>query len=143
VWESIRSLAAEGTAIVLTTQYLEEADQLAHEILMIDRGRTVASGSPETLKKAVGRDVLQISVAGDFDLVSVQSLLIGDSVIDATNNRVDVPITGGARQSLDVLRRLEDQNVPIADFQLRRPTLDDAFLALTGAPAADREGVRP
>ncbi|MBT8241366.1 MAG: ATP-binding cassette domain-containing protein [Acidimicrobiia bacterium] len=142
VWESIRSLAAEGTAIVLTTQYLEEADQLAHEILMIDRGRTVATGSPETLKKAVGSDVLQISVASHVDLALVQSLLTGDSVVDAKNNRLDVPITGGARQSLDVLRRLEDQDVALADFQLRRPTLDDAFLALTGAPATDREGVR-
>jgi ABC-2 type transport system ATP-binding protein len=143
VWESIRSLAAEGTAIVLTTQYLEEADQLAHEILVLDRGRTVATGSPETLKKAVGRDVLQISVASDVDLGAAQNLLAGDSIIDATSNRLDVPITGGARQSLDLLRQLEDHNVAITDFQLRRPTLDDAFLALTGAPATDREGVRP
>ncbi|MFW2383386.1 MAG: ATP-binding cassette domain-containing protein [Acidimicrobiales bacterium] len=139
VWESIRSLAAEGTAIVLTTQYLEEADQLAHEILMIDRGRTVASGSPETLKKTVGSDVLQIRVAGDVDLVTTQALLGCDSVVDVDSHRVDVPITGGARQSLAVLRRLEDLDVAIADFQLRRPTLDDAFLTLTGAPASEQQ----
>jgi ABC-2 type transport system ATP-binding protein len=143
VWESIRSLAAEGTAIVLTTQYLEEADQLAHEILVIDRGRTVGSGTPESLKQTMGRDVLEISVSSDADLVAAQDLLVSESglTVDEVSQRLDVPITGGARQSLAVLRRLEDQAVAISDFQLRRPTLDDAFLALTGAPATEREEV--
>lgn len=141
VWESVRALAAEGTAIVLTTQYLDEADQLADEILMIDRGRTVATGTPANLKKTVGRDVLEVSFADDVDLVAVQGLLGGDSVANAASHRLDVPITSGVRQSLDVLRQLEDQQVVIADFQLRRPTLDDAFLALTGAPATEQKEV--
>jgi ABC-2 type transport system ATP-binding protein len=141
VWESVQSLAAEGTAIVLTSQYLEEADHLADEILVIDRGRTVASGTPEALKQAVGRDVLEIRVFGDDDLATAQRLLAATdgATVDAGNRRVDVSITGGTRQSLDVLRSLENNAVQISDFHLRRPTLDDAFLALTGSPATQRD----
>jgi ABC-2 type transport system ATP-binding protein len=137
VWESIRSLAAEGTAVVLTTQYLDEADHLADEILMIDRGRTVASDTPEALKKAVGRDVLEIHIPSDADLATAKTLLdtVDGVTIDAEGRRIDLSITGGTRQSLDVLRSLDDNAVGISDFQLRRPTLDDAFLTLTGEPA--------
>ena len=108
---------------------------------MIDRGRAVASGTPETLKQTVGRDVLEISVSSDADFAAARTLLDGESglTVDSVSHRLDVPITNGARQSLAVLRRLEDQAVDISDFQLRRPTLDDAFLALTGAPATERE----
>lgn len=135
VWEAIRSLAADGTAILLTTQYLEEADQLADAIVVIDRGRSVAAGTPESLKREVGRDVLEISLSSVDDLVAAQRLLdIEDGVsVDCESHRIDLSITGGPRQSLDVLRRLEDQDVNISDFQLRRPTLDDVFLALTGS----------
>jgi ABC-2 type transport system ATP-binding protein len=137
VWESVRSLAAEGTAIVLTTQYLDEADHLADEILMIDRGRTVACGTPEALKKTVGRDVLEIHVPRDADLATAKALLdtVDGVTVDVESRRVDLSITGGTRQSLDVLRSLDDNAVRISDFQLRRPTLDDAFLALTGEAA--------
>lgn len=143
VWESVRALAAEGTAIVLTTQYLDEADHLADEIVLIDRGRRVASGTPGALKKEVGRDVLEIHVAADTDLVSARALLGPEDgvTIDGVARRIDLSITRGTSQSLEVLRRFEDRGVTISDFQLRRPTLDDAFLVLTGSPASEREGV--
>ena len=157
VWDSVRALAAEGTAIVLTTQYLDEADHLADEILVIDRGRAVASGTPTQLKQDVARDVLEIHVATDADLASARAVLgVADGsamsaaavnvvmpdrpAVDARDRRVDVSITGGAGQSLEILRRLDDDGVTISDFQLRRPTLDDAFLALTGSPASEPEG---
>jgi ABC-2 type transport system ATP-binding protein len=135
VWESVRGLASTGTAILLTTQYLDEADQLADEILVIDRGHAVAADTPEQLKKEAGRDVLEIHVASDTDLTTATGVLGQENTtIDRAGRQLDVPITAGAAQSLDLLRRLDDDGVTITDFQLRRPTLDDVFLALTGSP---------
>lgn len=144
VWNSVRELAAAGTAILLTTQYLDEADQLADQILVIDQGRTVAAGTPEQLKAEVGRDVLEIHVPEDTDLALAQNLLasVAGVLIDPDRRQVDLPITSGAAQSLDVLRQLDDTGVTIDDFQLRRPTLDDVFLALTGSPTTPTEEVR-
>jgi ABC-2 type transport system ATP-binding protein len=142
VWGAVRALAEDGTAIVLTTQYLDEADQLADEILMIDRGRTVASGTPEALKREVGRDVLEIQLASDVDVVTASALLDPEdsAAIDSETYRIDLSITRGAPQSLDVLRLFHESGVTITDFQLRRPTLDDAFLALTGSrPTEEQE----
>lgn len=143
VWGSVRELAAAGTAIVLTTQYLEEADQLADEILVLDQGCTVATGTPEALKKNVGRDVLEIHVESDAGVTIAQGLLGPDegAVVDVDSQQLDVSITAGATQSLALLRRLEDGGVTISDFQLRRPTLDDVFLALTGNRTAEQEGL--
>lgn len=142
VWESVRALAAKGTAIVLTTQYLDEADHLADEILVIDGGRAVASGTPERLKQKVGRDVLEIHLDAETDLASTRALFGPDEAvtIGGDGRRIDLSITGGTGQSLDVLRRIQDQGATISDFQLRRPTLDDAFLALTGSPATKEAG---
>ena len=142
VWESVRELAAAGTAIVLTTQYLEEADQLTDQILVLDQGRTVATGTPGDLKRQVGRDVLEIHVDTDADLTVAEALLGTDqaAVADIARRQVDVSITTGASQSLGLLRRLEDGGVTISDFQLRRPTLDDVFLTLTGARTTEQIG---
>ncbi|MCL4111930.1 UNVERIFIED_CONTAM: hypothetical protein GTU68_043040 [Idotea baltica] len=144
VWDSVRELAAAGTAILLTTQYLEEADQLADQILVIDQGRTVAAGTPEHLKADVGRDVLEIHVPTSSDLDRARDLvtMVPGASADIDRLRLDLPITGGAAQSLDLLRRFEDSGVTIDDFQLRRPTLDDVFLALTGSHTiSSAEGV--
>ena len=143
VWESIRDLAAAGTAIVLTTQYLDEADHLADEILVIDQGRTVATGTPKDLKREVGSDVLEVHVASDADLASARNLLESekDAVFDIEGRQLDLPITTGAPQSLGLLRRLEDDGVTISDFQLRRPTLDDVFLALTGTRTSEDQEI--
>lgn len=134
-WESIRELAASGTAILLTTQYLEEADRLADQIVVIDHGRTVAAGPPERLKGEVGRDVLEIHVRGVDDLERANEVVasVDGASIDSERRQILLPILSGAAQSLDLLRRLGDADVTIDDFQLRRPTLDDVFLALTGS----------
>jgi ABC-2 type transport system ATP-binding protein len=140
LWAAIGDLASNGTAIVLTTQYLEEADRLADEILIIDRGTTIASGTPETLKRGLERDLLEITVGAD-DLDSVVSLLgdVEDVATDVDAHRVSVPIGQNAARGIELLRRVEDSGVSIVDFQLRRPTLDDVFLSLTGAPTRTKE----
>ena len=137
LWGAIRSLAVEGTAIVLTTHYLDEVDQLADHVLVVDHGGEVAAGSPAALKRDLGRDVLEIRLADPED-TRVAAEMLGDAkgtVVDDAVGRLDVPVADGAERSLALLRHLQDGGVAIADFQLRRPTLDDVFLALTGAPA--------
>lgn len=133
VWDSVRNLAAEGAAIVLTTQYLEEADQLADDILVIDHGRPVAAGTPDQLKSQIGTDVLEVHVC---DLEPVEAVLAGiDGVaVDRERCVIDIPVTAGARQSLDLLDSLQTAGAGVEGFQLRRPTLDDVFLTLTGSP---------
>lgn len=144
VWESVRVLAQGGTAILLTTQYLDEADQLADQILVIDQGHTVAANTPDQLKREAGSDVLEIHFASDADLETAASELgLKESTIDRRERQLDVPITGGAGQSLELLRRLDDGSVAIADFHLRRPTLDEVFLALTGSPTIATGEERP
>lgn len=140
LWETIEGLAAAGTAVVLTTQYLEEADRLADHIVMIDEGRVVATGTPRELKQQLERDVLEIHLASEDDFAKALSV-VGDVpgvVPDPVTNEIHVPI-GGAGNSLEILRRLDDSSVGIADFQLRRPTLDDVFMTLTG-PTANQGG---
>ncbi len=137
LWETIEDLAAAGTAVVLTTQYLEEADRLADHIVMIDEGRVVATGTPRELKQQLERDVLEIHLASADDFARARSL-VGEApgtASDPATNEIHVPI-GGAGSSLEILRRLDDSGIGIADFQLRRPTLDDVFLTLTG-PTTD------
>lgn len=133
IWNNVRDLAADGTAIVLTTQYLEEADQLADHILLIDRGRQVAAGSPEDLKREHGRDVLELRFVTDADFERAHESLddIDVLVADADRRRIDIALTDGVDRSLQLLRRVEDEGASISDFRLRRPTLDDVFLSLT------------
>ncbi len=133
VWDSVRDLASEGTAIVLTTQYLEEADQLADDIVVIDHGTPVAAGTPDQLKSQIGADVLEVRVA---DLAPIGALVaqIDGVAVDRDRCTVDIPITAGAEQSLDLLASFQAAGASIEDFQLRRPTLDEVFLALTGSP---------
>jgi len=142
LWDTVRSLASEGTAIVLCTQYLEEADRLADEILVIDRGQIVAEGSPEVLKGSLERDVLEINMTNEGDVKTAAELIgsSSDVVADTEARRIDVRVGQGADRSLELLRLLQDGGISISNFQLRQPTLDDVFLALTGSPATeDRE----
>ncbi|NHZ71038.1 MAG: ATP-binding cassette domain-containing protein [Proteobacteria bacterium] len=141
LWETVRSLASSGTAIVLSTQYLEEADRLADKILLIDQGEIVAQGTPETLKRDLERDVLEVLVLREADLDTARDLLGPEAMltIDTQARRLDIPVPDGASMSLDLLRRLEDGGVAITNFQLRQPTLDDVFLALTGSVATPSE----
>ena len=141
LWNTVRSLASNGVAIVLSTQYLEEADRLADEILVIDQGRIVARGTPNNLKRDLEQDVLEIQIPNGVDPDTVGELLGPDvsPVTDAGAGRIDIPISDGADRSLDLLRQLRDGGVPISGFQLRQPTLDDVFLALTDPPVLESE----
>lgn len=143
LWDTIRLLAADGVAIVLSTQYLEEADQLADKILLIDEGRIVAEGTPDTLKRELERDVLEVRVTKRTDLDRARELIGTDEdiTLDVEARRIEVSVPDGAERALDLLRRLQDGGVLIANFHLRQPTLDDVFLTLTGAPATEDEKV--
>ncbi|MFV2000937.1 MAG: ATP-binding cassette domain-containing protein [Acidimicrobiia bacterium] len=145
LWDTVRSLASNGVAVVLSTQYLEEADRLADEILVIDQGRIVAQGTPDTLKRDLERDVLEVHVTSRADLDTARELLRPDVTIatDTDARRIDIPIPDGATRSLDLLRQLQDGGVSISNFQLRQPTLDDVFLALTGSPVTESEELTP
>ena len=138
MWEAIEDLAAAGTAIVLTTQYLEEADRLADEIVMIDQGTVVAAGTPRELKQQLERDVLEIHVKTDDDFVKALAIVEQAPGVasNADTREIHIPVGNGTRSSLDILRRLDDGSVTITDFQLRRPTLDDVFLTFTGPKTA-------
>lgn len=141
LWDAIGRLASQGTAIVLTTQYLEEADRLADHILIIDKGQVVASGAPETLKRELERDVLEVRVATETDLTAALDIIgpLEGVVADLDTCRLGIPVGDGAIPSLDLLRRLQDRGVAISDFRLRRPTLDDVFLLITGSPIDNEE----
>jgi ABC-2 type transport system ATP-binding protein len=134
LWGEIRGLADKGTAVVLTTQYLEEADRLSDSIVIIDEGVMKASGTSADLKRDLERDVLEIHLADRDDLGRAAASIAGidaESSADPEGTRMQIPLTGGARQSLAVLRELDADGIRIADFQLRKPTLDDVFLAMT------------
>ncbi len=133
VWNSVRDLTAEGTAIVLTTQYLEEADQLTDDILVIDRGRPIAAGTPDELKSQIGADVLEVRV-DDLEPVAAVLADIDGVTVDRQRRVIDIPVTTGATRSLELLGSLQTAGAGVAGFQLRRPTLDDVFLTLTGSP---------
>lgn len=141
LWDTVRSLASDGTAIVLSTQYLEEADRLADEILVIDRGEAVAQGSPAALKAQLERDVLEIHVLSDSDIDIAQEMVssLDDVSIDRNARRIDIRVSSAGGRPLDLLRQLEDGGVGISRFQLRQPTLDDVFLSLTGSSPTERE----
>jgi ABC-2 type transport system ATP-binding protein len=133
LWDAIQDLARSGAAIVLTTQYLEEADRLADEIVLIDEGREIARGTPEQLKRGLKRDVLEIHFSDDLAFEAGVELLGDQSLAekDADAHLVQIGVGGSTGASLGILRRLDDAGIRLADFQLRRPTLDDVFLTLT------------
>jgi ABC-2 type transport system ATP-binding protein len=138
LWSAIRGLVASGTDVLLTTQYLEEADQLAHDIVIVDHGRVIAKGTPHELKQLAGRDVIEARVPEGESLHAVASALAGISdgepAIDATLRRVTVPADGTA-SLMAGLRALDAAKLSLDDVGLRRPTLDEVFLTLTGRPA--------
>ncbi len=132
LWQTIAELAAGGTTIVLTTQYLEEADRLADRIVLISRGRTLAEGTPGELKRSLERDVLEVEVATDEDLARACRALGSSAVVPVPDRRmVHLPIGAESRGPLEALRDMQDAGVAVTEFQLRRPTLDDVFLNLT------------
>ena len=132
LWQIITDLAEQGTTIVLTTQYLEEADRLADRIVLIGQGRTLAEGTPRELKTSLERDVLEVEVATQADVTIARDILAGSAVVPVADRLIlHLPIRGGGPEPLVALRRLQDAGVTVTEFQLRRPTLDDVFLTLT------------
>jgi ABC-2 type transport system ATP-binding protein len=143
MWDVIRELLRHGTTLLLTTQYLEEADQLADDIIVIDHGRAIAHGTANELKAQVGGERIELVVAGPADLLTARGiaakLAVGDLHVDEHTNAISVPVSGGARDLMAALRLLDEAEVDVLDVGLRRPTLDDVFLALTGHLAEDVE----
>jgi ABC-2 type transport system ATP-binding protein len=143
----INGLRAEGTTIVLTTQYLEEADQLADRISVIDGGRIIAEGTADELKRQVGGDVVDLQLAdrsrtGEAALALARAFNVdrNDITVDNELGSVRVPVASGSVALIDAVRALDAEHVPVADLGLRRPSLDDVFLSLTGHLADE---VRP
>jgi daunorubicin resistance ABC transporter ATP-binding subunit len=138
LWEAIRTLVAGGTDVLLTTQYLEEADQLARDVVIIDHGRVIASGTPDSLKDQGGKDVIEVRPRSGDDLAAVVEVLasVGAEAprVDHDTQRASVPVDGGADQLSAVVRLLDERGLAADDIGLRRPTLDEVFLALTGQP---------
>ncbi|MCU1364601.1 MAG: Daunorubicin/doxorubicin resistance ATP-binding protein DrrA [Ilumatobacteraceae bacterium] len=140
LWDTIRRLVADGTDVVLTTQYLEEADQLADRIVIIDRGRVVADGTPDELKQRAGRDVIEIHPHSARDLANAGAALesFAGSVpqVDASNRRITLTVDNGGQHLADAIRLLDAGGIVIDDIALRRPTLDEVFLGLVGSTPA-------
>ncbi|MCC5949501.1 MAG: ATP-binding cassette domain-containing protein [Nitriliruptoraceae bacterium] len=143
MWAVIRELVGSGTTLLLTTQYLEEADQLADDIVVIDHGRAIAQGTADQLKAQVGGERLELALtdAAQLPLATsiVADLAVGEPVADAQRGSLTVPVRGGAEVLMTALRRLDEAEVGLLDVGLRRPTLDDVFLALTGRAAEEAE----
>ncbi len=133
LWDAIRAMAAGGTDVLLTTQYLDEADRLASRVVIIDHGRVIADGSPAELKTSAGHDVIEVHAADTSAAARALCRLGGDApVVDEVTRRVSVRTREGAHQLTAAVRALEDGGVVIDDIALRRPTLDEVFFALTG-----------
>jgi ABC-2 type transport system ATP-binding protein len=140
-WAMIRKLVTEGTSILLTTQYLEEADELADRIAVIDRGKVVAEGTSDELKTALGGDVIEFGLTSAADAVQAVALTTpfakNAPSLDTSTQTVTVPVGSGSEDLMRVVQALNDAHIHVRDLALRRPSLDDVFLSLTGAVAAD------
>jgi ABC-2 type transport system ATP-binding protein len=131
MWEIIRGLVSEGVTIFLTTQYLEEADQLADRIAVLDQGRLVAQGTPAELKKQVPGSHVRLRFASVAALDEAARTLPG-SLRDDENLTLRVPSDGGAKSVRALLNELDDHSIDVEEFSVHTPDLDDVFLALTG-----------
>jgi daunorubicin resistance ABC transporter ATP-binding subunit len=145
LWRLIEDLVRDGTTMLLTTQYLEEADRLADQIVVIERGRVIAGGTADELKQRIGGDVLEVRATSAADVERLVQLLDGlgasRPVADLRDQRVTLPTTDRVQTLLAAARRIEESNIPIADLGVRRPSLDDVFLALTAPEAQSRTAV--
>ncbi|MFZ3569785.1 ATP-binding cassette domain-containing protein [Streptomyces sp. BH097] len=135
VWDAVRSLVGGGTTVLLTTQYLEEADQLADRVSVVDRGRVVADGTPDELKAKLGGDRIDVVVRDAAKLPRVAAMLPAGATVDADRRLVSAPVADRMAALTDVVRALQETGVEAEDVALRRPTLDEVFLHLTEVPA--------
>ncbi|HEY2489566.1 MAG TPA: ATP-binding cassette domain-containing protein [Streptosporangiaceae bacterium] len=144
MWDTIRSLAARGTTLLLTTQYLDEADELADEIVVIDHGQVIAAGTSEELKGRVGGDVVEFTVPDRSRLADAVAAITpvgeGEPHVDKETGVVSEGVgSRGSDALIDAVRRLDGAGVEIRGLALRRPSLDDVFLALTGHAAEEED----
>ncbi|MFD7640031.1 ATP-binding cassette domain-containing protein [Kitasatospora sp. NPDC059795] len=141
LWEVIETLVEQGTTLLLTTQYLEEADRLAHDIAVVDHGKVIARGTADHLKAQIGGERIEV-VVHRSDLVpeavaALAPYAKGDPAVEKNTRRITVPVSGGAKVLAAVIRELDARSIEIDDIGLRRPTLDDVFLSLTGHATED------
>ncbi len=144
MWDVIRRLVREGTTLLLTTQYLEEADELANTIAVVDHGKIIARGTSDQLKSQVGGERIEVVIRDRSDLPEAVELLAARCggaehvTVDEHTRRLTIPSSGGAQALVAVVRELYESSIHIDDIGLRRPTLDDVFLELTGHAAEER-----
>jgi ABC-2 type transport system ATP-binding protein len=145
LWEVIEQLVAGGTTLLLTTQYLEEADRLAHDIAVVDHGKVIARGTADELKAQTGGERVEVVVHEREQIGAAESVLAKHSLqgtdnagvsVEPHTRRLTVPVSGGAKLLAEIIRELDALGVEIDDIGLRRPTLDDVFISLTGHAAA-------
>jgi ABC-2 type transport system ATP-binding protein len=136
MWEVIRELVRGGSTLLLTTQYLEEADLLADQIVVIDHGRAIAQGTADSLKSQVGGERVEVVVGPLADLELARGVLAavatGSVQLDPHTRRLTAPVSGGGKVLVEALSRLDSAGIEVLDVSMRRPTLDDVFLSLTG-----------
>ena len=138
LWQLVSELVAEGTTVLLTTQYMEEAEHLADSITVLDAGHVAAEGTADQLKDRLGGNVLEIRVTRHEDLERAASLIAGlgraAPRLDPEERRIGMPVQGGPRELIAAGRALDDSGIALDELGVRRPTLDDVFLALTSSP---------
>ncbi|MEU9447659.1 ATP-binding cassette domain-containing protein [Streptomyces sp. NPDC048277] len=142
LWEVIKQLVSGGTTLLLTTQYLEEADHLAHDIAVVDQGRVIAKGTSDQLKARTGGERVEVVVHEREHIGTAAEVLRGfgkgDTTVEEHTRKLTVPVTGGAKLLAEIIRELDTRGIEIDDIALRRPTLDDVFLSLTGHVAEEK-----
>ncbi len=140
VWELVRRIAAEGTTVLLTTQYLDEADRLAERLAVVDHGRVIAEGTSRDLKASVGSSALHVRLASADQRARAQELIsrvLGDGVVPVTDSMAVAARLANPAQAAAVLTALTQDSVEVAEFSVGNPTLDEVFFALTGHPAEE------
>ncbi|MEU9034295.1 ATP-binding cassette domain-containing protein [Streptomyces sp. NPDC048352] len=139
LWDVIEELVAGGTTLLLTTQYLEEADRLAHDICVVDHGKVIARGTSDQLKAQTGGERVEVVVHEREHITTARAVLAGfgkgETTVEEHTRKLTVPVAGGAKLLAEVIRGLDSRGIEIDDIGLRRPTLDDVFISLTGHAA--------
>lgn len=139
MWEMIKELAKHGITILLTTQYMDEADHLADKVIVIDNGKVIAEGTVDSLKSKIGSDRLELTISKKSSLDKAKQVIASKAQVDEERRVVSVATKGGAKLAKELLQKLEDAKIEVETISMHRPTLDDVFLTLTGHAATTEE----